>query len=162
MSTVEDVSLVAATVATGLSAGVFYTFQVSIVRALARVDDTSYVTIFQSINRTIVNPWFVSVFIGGPVLAAAALAAHWDVDEPVTWWLAAGVVLQIASVAITGAGNIPLNEQLDRLGVVSGEAATSARSDFEAPWNRLHLIRTVASVAGFVAVGIAAVVAARG
>lgn len=62
--------------ATGLGAGVFYTFQVSILRALGEVDDAAYVTTFQSINRTIVNPWFVSVFLGAPVLAGAALALH--------------------------------------------------------------------------------------
>ena len=76
MSTVDDTALVAATVATGLSAGVFYTFQVSITRALAAVDDTQYVAVFQSINRTIVNPWFVSVFLGAPTLAAAALVTN--------------------------------------------------------------------------------------
>jgi len=144
MSTLEDVSMVAATVATGLSAGVFYTLQVSIVPALAEVDDATYVTTFQSINRTIVNPWFVSVFLGAPMLAGAALA------------------LQVASIAITVAGNIPLNEALDREGVVTGAAATAARTAFEASWNRLHLARTVASVGSFVAFGVASILASRG
>ena len=162
MSTVDDTALVAATVATGLSAGVFYTFQVSITRALAAVDDTQYVAVFQSINRTIVNPWFVSVFLGAPALAAAALVTNWDTDDSATWLIAAGLALQIATVAITAFGNIPLNEALDRRGVVSGEAATAARTAFERPWNRLHLARTVTSVAGFVAFGIASVIATRG
>ena len=162
MSTLEDVSMVAATVATGLGAGVFYTFQVSIVRALAEVDDEAYVTTFQSINRTIVNPWFVSVFLGAPVLAGAALALHWGADRPLVTAIAAGLALQVASVAITVAGNIPLNEALDREGVVTGAAATAARTAFEASWNRLHLARTVASVGSFVAFGIASILASRG
>ncbi|MDQ3654657.1 MAG: DUF1772 domain-containing protein [Chloroflexota bacterium] len=157
MSTLEDVSMVAATVATGLSAGVFYTFQVSIVRALAEVNDEAYVATFQSINRTILNPWFVSVFLGAPVLAGAALALHWGADRP----LVAAIVLQVASVAITIAGNIPLNEALDREGPVTGAAATAARTAFEGPWNRLHLARTIASVGSFVALGIASIVASR-
>lgn len=161
MSTVEDAAMVAATVVTGLSAGVFYTFQVSVIRALAEVDDARYVATFQSINRTIVNPWFVSVFLGAPVLAATALAVQWGADWPLMAALAAGFVLQVASVAITVAGNIPLNEALDREGAVTGSAATAARQAFEAPWNRLHLARTLVSVASFAALGIASILVSR-
>ncbi|MDQ3442884.1 MAG: DUF1772 domain-containing protein [Chloroflexota bacterium] len=161
MSTLGDVSMVAATVATGLGAGVFYTFQVSILRALGEVDDAAYVTTFQSINRTIVNPWIVSVFLGAPVLAGAALALHWGADRPLVVAIAVGLALQVTSVAITVTGNIPLNEALDREGVVAGAAATAARTAFEASWNRLHLARTVASVGSFVTFGVASVLAAR-
>lgn len=161
MATLEDVAMVAATVAIGLSAGVFYTFQVSIVRALAAVDDITYVATFQSINRTIVNPWFVSVFLGAPALAGAALALHWGAGRPLVAAIVAGLALQVASVVITVAGNIPLNEALDREGLVTGAAATAARTAFEASWNRLHLARTIASVGSFVAFGIASILAAR-
>lgn len=162
MTVVEDATLAAATIATGQGAGVYYTYQISVTRALAEVDDATYVATFQSINRTIVNPWFVSVFLGAPLLAGAALALHWGADRPLVIAIAAGFVLQVASIAITVAGNIPLNEALDREGVVTGAAATAARAAFEAPWNRLHLARTVASVGGFVAFGIASIIAARG
>jgi len=162
MTVVEDATLVAATIATGLGAGVYYTYQISVTRALAEVDDATYVATFQSINRTIVNPWFVSVFLGAPLLAAAALALRWGAEARLVATLATGLALEVASIAITAFGNIPLNERLDRLGVVTGDAATSARVSFEQPWNRLHLTRTVASVGGFVAFGIASIIAARG
>lgn len=161
MSMLDDISIVTATVATGLSAGVFYTFQVSIVRALAEVDDATYVATFQSINRTIVNPGFVSVFLGAPLLAGAALVLHWGTARPLVTAIAAGFVLQAATVAITVAGNIPLNEALDREGPVTGAAATAARTAFEAPWNRFHLGRSITSVASFAAFGIASVLAIR-
>ncbi len=159
MTAVEDVTLMAATVATGLGAGVYYAYQVSVTRALAEADDAAYARTFQSINRTIVNPWFVSIFLGAPALAAAALTVHWGGDGPRVTWMATGLALNVASVAITVAGNIPLNEALDRLGAVSGEAATAARRDFERPWNRFHLARTIASVGGFVAFVAATIVA---
>jgi len=162
MTVVEDATLVAATIATGLGAGVYYTYQISVTRALAEVDDATYVATFQSINRTIVNPWFVSVFLGAPLLAAAALALRWGAEARLVATLATGLALEVASIAITMAGNIPLNEALDREGVVTGAAATAARTAFEAPWNRLHLARTVLSVGGFVAFGIASIIAARG
>jgi len=162
MPTLENATLAAATIATGLGAGVYYTYQISVTRALAEVDDDAYVAAFQSINRTIVNPWFVSVFLGAPVLAGVALALHWGADRPLVAAIAAGLVLQVASVAITVAGNIPLNEALDREGVVTGAAATAARTAFEASWNRLHLARTVAAVGSFVAFGVASVLTSRG
>jgi uncharacterized membrane protein len=155
------VALAAATVMAGLSAGVFYTFQVSIIGALANVDDDKYVSTFQSINRAILNPWFLSVFVGAPLVIAGALAMYWREDRPIALVITVGLALQVATVAITGAGNVPLNDQLDKVGVVSGPAATAARVAFEASWNRLNLIRTVTSVASFVALGVAAVMAIR-
>jgi uncharacterized membrane protein len=155
------VALAAATVAAGLSAGVFYTFQVSITPALAKVDDEAYVSTFHNINRAILNPWFLSVFMGAPLLIAGAVALYWREDRPIALVIAVGLALQVATVLITGAGNVPLNDQLDKAGVVSGPAATAARVAFEASWNRLNAIRTATSVASFVALGVAAVMAIR-
>lgn len=155
------VALAAATVATGLSAGVFYTFQVAIVPALLEVDDEAYVSTFQAINRAILNPWFLSVFIGAPVLVAGALTMYWREDRPIALAIAVGLALQVATVAITGTGNVPLNEQLEQPGTVSGPAATAARAAFEDRWNRLNLIRALVSVASFVSLGVAGVMAVR-
>ncbi len=155
------VALAAASVATGLSAGVFFTFQVSIVPALAKVDDEAYVSSFQSINRAILNPLFLSAFVGAPLLIAGAAALYWREDRPIALTIAAGLALQVATLAISGRGNVPLNDQLDQVGPVSGVAASVARTAFEAPWNRLHAIRTVTSVASLVALGVAAAMAIR-
>ncbi len=149
----------AATIATGLAAGVFYTFQVSINRALAAVDDDTYVATFQSINRTIQNGGFGITFAGAPVLLVASLATWWGEDRQVAGSIAAGVVLQAVSLVITGTGNIPLNMDLDRAGMVTGTNATAARSRFEARWNRLHVVRTAASIGSFAALAIASYLA---
>ena len=153
--------LAAAGVATGLSAGIFAAFQVAIMPGLKSVNDDAFVATFQQINRAIINPAFISVFIGAPVLLGVATASWWREDRAVATWLGAACILQIANVVITGRGNIPLNDALDRAGDVTGSQATAARRAFEAPWNRLHLIRTAASVASAVAVGIATVAAIR-
>ena len=155
------VALAAAGVATGLSAGIFAAFQVAVMPALKTVSDDAFVSTFQSVNRAILNPAFLSVFVGAPILLGVATASWWRDDRTVAIWLGVACVLQIANLAITGRGNIPLNEALDQVGQVSGPAATAARLAFENPWNRLHLIRTAASVASTVAVGIAAIFAIR-
>jgi uncharacterized membrane protein len=152
-------TLAAAIVATGLAAGVFYTFQISIVSALKEVDDDAYVATFQAINRRIQNAGFLVTFLGAPLLIVAALVAWWGEDGATAVWIGAGLALQIASLAVTIGGNIPLNNALDRAGTVSGPNATATRFAFEGRWNRLHAIRTIASIGSFVALAAAAVTA---
>lgn len=55
---------IATTLTTGLSAGFFSTYQWSVTRGLARVDDAVYVRAFQEINATVRTPWFAVVFFG--------------------------------------------------------------------------------------------------
>ncbi len=158
---VATAAIGAATVATGLAAGVFYTFQVSIINALKEVNDDAYVATFQAINRRIQNPGFAVTFVGAPVLTVTALATWWGEDGPTVATIATGLTLQIASLAITVVGNVPLNQELNRAGPVSGVQATSVRQQFERQWNRLHAIRTFASIGSFVALAGAAVLSAR-
>jgi uncharacterized membrane protein len=148
-------TLAAATLGSGLGAGLFYGYQVSVIRGLARLDDDGYVATFQALNDTIVNPWFGVVFIGTIPLVASALAFNWREPEIVKVLIASGLVLQVASLAVTAFGNIPLNNQIAEIGQVTGEAASIARADFESPWNRLHLARTLLSVASFASLAIA-------
>ncbi len=155
------VALATAGAITGLSAGIFAAFQVAILPALKDVDDDAFVATFQAVNRVIINPAFLAVFVGAPVLLGVASALWWRDDRPVAVWLGVACALQLANIAITGRGNIPLNDALVQAGAVSGPAAAVARVAFEAPWSRLHLIRTAASVASTVAVGIAAILAIR-
>jgi len=155
------VALVAAGIVTGLSAGIFAAFQVAVLPGLKQVDDDAFVATFQGINRAIVNPAFLAVFFGAPILIGIATAGWWQDDRPVAVWLGIALALQVANLAITIGGNIPLNDALAGAGIVTGPGATAARSAFEAPWSRLHTVRTLASVASTVAIGVAAIVGLR-
>ena len=55
------------------------------------------------------------------------------------------------TIIVTGAGNVPLNNELDAVKAeeLSKEKLSDIRQDYETPWNRLHLIRTVFSVLSF-------------
>lgn len=143
----------------GLSAGFFFTYQVSVVRGLALVDDANYVESFQAINATIRNAPFGIVFFGTVPSLAAALVVLRGASRPTRVLSAVALALSIAVVAITFAGNVPLNEQLAEAGS-SPAAAPAAREAFETTWNRLNLARTVCSVGAAVAMA-AAVVARR-
>jgi len=143
--------LVAATVGAGLSAGLFYAFQVSVIRGLAAVDDVTYVTTFQAINDKITNPWFFASFLGTPPLIAAALRLNRRSAGAVKALIGTGLVLNLALFGITVLGNVPLNDDLAGYDTVNAETAAVARSAFEEGWNRLHLVRTLAAVGSFVA-----------
>jgi uncharacterized membrane protein len=144
-------ALVAATVGAGLSAGLFYAYQVSVIRGLAAVDDVTYVRTFQAINDKIENPWFFASFVGTPPLIAGALVLNRRSAGAVKALIAVGLVLNLTLFGITIFGNVPLNDDLARYDTVDAETAAVARSDFEDRWNRLHLVRTLAAVGSFVA-----------
>lgn len=150
--------LAAATIGAGLCAGLFYTYQISVTRALAEVDDVTYVTMFQTINETILNPWFRVMFLGTPPLIAAALVLNRRSTRLVTALVGAGLVLNIALVAITVFGNVPLNDDLAGYDTITSDTAAIARSDFEEPWNRLNLARTAVAVTSFAALTAATIV----
>jgi uncharacterized membrane protein len=127
--------LLAATVATGLQAGTYYTWASGVMPGLARVDDRTFVSSMTHINVAIVNPVFMLTFLGAPALAAAAVAVG---PAGARGWAVAGLVLAIGTVAITAAANVPLNETL---------AAGGSRADFETAWVRWNVARAVTSTA---------------
>lgn len=127
--------LLAATLATGLQAGTYYTWASGVMPGLARVDDRTFVSSMNHINVAIVNPVFLATFLGAPALAAAAVA----VGPPgARGWAVAGLVLALGTVAITAVGNVPLNDAL---------AAGGSRTDFETAWVRWNAARAVTSTA---------------
>jgi uncharacterized membrane protein len=159
-SVAARIVLVAAAVAAGLYAGLFWAWQVTVVPGLTKVDDATYVTTFQSLNERIENPWFLSVFLGAPVLIAAALAMYRRSARPVVMLLSAALALNVLTFVITMAGNVPLNNELADYENITPEIAATARSDFEDTWNWLNLARTLTSIASLVCLTAAMIITA--
>lgn len=137
--------LLAATVATGLQAGTYYTWASGVMPGLARTDDRTFVSAMQHVNIAIVNPVFMLTFLGAPLLAGAAVLTSSTSARP---WVIGGLALAIGTVAITGALNVPLNNALDAAGTVDRIAdLTAVRADFEDSWVRWNIARTLTSTA---------------
>ena len=51
-----------AIVGSGLTAGVFYAFSTFVMAALARMPPEQGIAAMNSINVTVINPWFFAVF----------------------------------------------------------------------------------------------------
>lgn len=101
--TPRQVTLGSATVLAGLVAGFFFTYQISVTRGLAEIDDIAYVSTFQAINRTIVNVWFGFVFLGAFAAIAATLITNRRSDRTTRMLATAAAVLYLIGLAVTGA-----------------------------------------------------------
>ena len=139
----------AATVATGLMAGVYFIYAVAIMPGLRRLDDDRFVAAFQATDRAIINPIFLAAFFAPTALCA--ISAFTERGESGYGWIVAALVVNAAIVAITRAVNVPLNDSLKSRGAVNGPDATAARQGFhEARWVAWNWFRTIANVGALV------------
>jgi uncharacterized membrane protein len=142
-------TLLAATLTTGLMAGLFYSWSISVMPGLARTDDRTYLAALQGMNRAILNGWFALCFAGAAILAviAAILVAG---DGRVLPWVIAGLVLYVLVLVITFTLHVPLNNQLDRSGSPDQLAALAdLRRRFETTWVRWNVVRALVNTAAF-------------
>jgi uncharacterized membrane protein len=148
--------LVAATVTSGMLAGVFVLYAHTVMPGLARADDETFVRTFALLDRAIVNPWFmVTGFLGAPLLTALAAVAHLG-DSP-GWWIAAALVLHVVMVVETARVHLPRNDAL-KAADDAGERTSGARVSFdERRWARWNLLRCLTSVSATALLGVALV-----
>lgn len=138
-----------------LIAGLFYSYSCSVCPGLGRLSDAEYLRAMQSINRAILNPWFFASFIGTVIMMPVSTWIMYRAEGagPSFYLFLAASILYIAGVfGVTIAGNVPLNNLLDRFDMAraAGEEIKNKRIAFETPWNRLHLIRTLANIISLV------------
>jgi uncharacterized membrane protein len=147
MEVLQGLALVAATITTGLVAGLLFAYAVSVMPALRLVDDRTFVEVMQRINVAIINGWFLTCFVGALVFTVLAGLLHLGADSRSALpWIVAAFVLYVAALVITGRLNVPLNNAL----VAAGEPdriadLATVRERFEAPWVRWNIARTVAA-----------------
>jgi uncharacterized membrane protein len=140
-----------------LISGLFYAYSCSVNIGLGRLTDTEYLRAMQSINRAILNPWFFASFMGTLVMMPICTwLAYKNGGGTYSFYLllAATIIYAIGVFGVTGLGNVPLNESLDKfdIGAATLEEIKARRLNFEIPWNRFHLIRTVANALSLVLV----------
>jgi uncharacterized membrane protein len=136
----DDVLLVGGRVLNGLLAGIYVAFVVAVMPSLRGLPDDTFVRVMNRINVVIVNPVFLTLFLGAPALAVLLAAVRQDHLTVV-----AGVAAVIA-VVITFAANVPLNDAL---------AGGGSREAFETPWVLWHHVRTAAAASASVLLCIA-------
>ncbi len=150
---IKPILLMVAVVLTGLSAGLFYGWEVSVIPGTKRVSTAAYLETMQQINRAILNPRFFIVFFVSFFMLVAGSYSLKSASLPAFYFLLASTVVYfVGTLLVTGAGNVPINNVLDaqNLELLSSEDLESLRKKIESRWNQLHSIRTWCSVLAFV------------
>ena len=137
---------------TGLSAGFFYAWAVSVIPGTLKIADSTYLETMQSINRAILNPAFYLIFFGPIIFLIVSGIYEYPVNKTsFVLLLISFIAYLIGTFGVTAFGNVPLNDQLDilKLAELNIDQLTEFREYYEERWNRLHLIRTIFSVLSF-------------
>lgn len=141
-----------AAIGCALTAGIFFAFSTFVMQALALQPPAPGIAAMQSINITVINPWFMAAFFGpavaGIMLAILALQ-QWD-RPGALYWLAGTLLYLLGTIGVTFAGNIPLN---DALAIVSPDSAEGAAlwTRYLTDWTFWNHVRTIAA---FLAAGL--------
>jgi len=147
----KEIALYISIIFTGLSAGLFFAWQISVIPGTKLVKDATYIETMQKINRAIINPPFMLIFLG--TLIMQILSVYFYRDTTNTFWFILGATLLygVGTVLLTGLGNVPLNDALDtlKLNELPADQITGERRGYESRWNRLHIIRTTFSILSF-------------
>ncbi|SES47380.1 DUF1772 domain-containing protein [Actinokineospora terrae] len=139
----DAVGVVAAVLA-GMVAGLFFTFSVVVMPALAPLPAAVGVATMRSINRVIITPLFLVLLLGTGVLGVLlAITGPWP--------RVLGAALYLLGVfVVTGVRNVPWNTELDALEPGTAEAA-EYWPGYLRRWTAWNHVRTVASTGAAVA-----------
>ena len=157
-------ALIVALLSSGLLAGLYYAYAVSVMPALGAFDDRTFIDVMNKINVVIVNPPFLLTFLGSVGFTALAGACYLKPGaRPVLIWIGIGLALNIASLVITSVVNVPLNDKLaTAAGSTSAADLASLRAQFESSWVRWNMIRALANTAATGVLGWTLAVPVRG
>ncbi|MFF1817555.1 DUF1772 domain-containing protein [Kribbella sp. NPDC058245] len=149
MNGLRVAALMAATITTGLMAGVYWAYGTAFMPGLAKVDDKTFVGAFQAADRAIVNPVFLGIgFVG--TLLLTGLAGLLSLKEKALPWIAVAFVLYLITMIVTVAVNVPLNDALKAAGDPNTIDVAAARAAFDAArWTTFNTIRTVLDLLAF-------------
>jgi uncharacterized membrane protein len=151
--------LVMTALTTALITGLLYAYSCSVNIGLAKLPNETYIAAMQSINRAIQNLLFFFSFIGTLILLPVSSCLCYGNKNTDSFYLllVATATYAIGTFGVTMFGNVPLNMKLDKFDLqqANSEEIAKQREAFELPWNRLHTLRTVASLVTFLLVIIA-------
>ena len=151
MATIEKflptLTLLAA-LGSGLIAGAFFAFSSFVMKALARIAPAEGIAAMQSINVVVLNPVFLSVFMGTAALCVVAIVFSWlRWNQPGAGYLLAGGLLYlIGTFLVTMAFNVPRNDAL-AAAAPADPASAGLWANYLSSWTAWNHVRTVAALA---------------
>ncbi|MFE3515096.1 DUF1772 domain-containing protein [Streptomyces sp. NPDC059166] len=141
--------LVASVLCTGLMAGLFFAYDVSVMPGLAELDDRAYATAMQRFNAMLDgSPLFGLLFVATLGLTvAAAIVAFRRKRRTVAVPLVVAAACYLAVLVITVAISLPLNSELAALGDPdTAQGVHAVIEKFTSVWVPLNVARTALCV----------------
>uniref|UniRef100_A0A832H1N2 DUF1772 domain-containing protein n=1 Tax=Oscillatoriales cyanobacterium SpSt-402 TaxID=2282168 RepID=A0A832H1N2_9CYAN len=131
----------------GLVAGVFFAFSTFVMSALAQQPPAQGIATMQSINITVINPWFMTAFLGtGATCLLLVLVSLFQWQQPGTAYVLIGALLYlVGTFSITIAFNVPLNNALAVAKPGSSES-TDLWVSYLTNWTTWNHVRTIAAL----------------
>jgi uncharacterized membrane protein len=133
---------------TGLMGGIFFAFSSFVMKALSRLPQGQGIRAMQAINVTVLNPLFLTAFLGTALLGfMLAVAACFRLGQKgAVSLLAAGLLYGVGSAGVTMFCNVPLNDEL-----AGADPDTTAGGavwkNYLRTWVRWNHVRTACSLA---------------
>lgn len=135
-------------VGAGTVGGIFFGFSAFIMKALSELPTAQGVAAMQRINVVVLNPVFLTLFIGTAVLGVACVVVAFfprsASRSPLL--ISAGALYVVGSFLVTGRFNVPMNNRLGRLDAELAEAA-AYWPQYVHQWVRWNHVRALASAA---------------
>ncbi len=150
MTIVENLRLpliLLATVGSAVSGGIFFAFSTFVMHALAKLPSAQGIATMQSINITVINPWFMAAFFApamAGVLLSVSLLFQWQPTIAV-YLLTASLLYLVGTIGVTVAGNVPLNDALAVVTPTSIKGST-LWSQYLTDWTFWNHVRTAAAL----------------
>lgn len=130
-----------------LVAGIFFAFSAFVMKALARIPPAQGIAAMQSINITVINPWFMTVFLGTVVTSVILVfVSVWRWAEPGSGFLlSGGLAYFIGTFLVTMVCNVPRNNALAAVDPVSAQGEKLWES-YVISWTAWNHVRTAAAL----------------
>ncbi|MGP4112818.1 anthrone oxygenase family protein [Streptomyces sp. 4N509B] len=142
---------------TGAMTGVFFAFSVSVTLGLDAAGPERAVPVMQRVNERILNPVFLTTFVGAPLTAAVCGGLLLAVGHTAAGWvlLAAAGTYALGAIVPTAVVNVPLNNALNAAGTPESPShAARLWGDFAPRWTAWNTARAVASCVSLLLVGL--------
>ena len=138
-------------IGSGLVAGIFFAFSAFVMKALSRIPPARGISAMQSINVTVINPWFLVPFLGtglGCIALAVRSFSNWQTPDA-RYQLAGSMLYLVGTILVTFVFNVPRN---DALAAVDPASTDGARlwSVYVTRWTAWNHVRTAAALAAAV------------
>jgi len=151
-----DLAVLVSALGCGLMAGFFFAFSVCVMKALEAIQPAHGISAMQSINVAVINPWFLTPFLGMAaisVLLIIAACLHWH-EPGAAYLLAGGLLYFVGTFLVTMLFNVPRNNGLAAI-TATGTEGAAVWADYLIVWTKWNHVRTIAALASAAAFTIA-------